>query len=55
MEIIEDRHSKFSTIIASQLPVTSLYDVISETTIADAILGRLIYVSHRIELKRRKS
>lgn len=51
MEIIEDRHSKASTIIASQLPVASWYDVIGEATIADAILDRLVHTSHRIELK----
>ena len=51
MEIIEDRHAKASTIIASQLPVASWYDVIGEDTIADAILDRLIHSSYRIELK----
>ena len=51
MEIIEDRHAKASTIIASQLPVASWYDVIGEDTIADAILDRLIHGSYRIELK----
>jgi DNA replication protein DnaC len=51
MEIIEDRHGKASTIIASQLPVTNWFDVISETSIADAILDRLIHSSYRIELK----
>lgn len=51
MEIIEDRHGKASTIIASQLPVASWYDVIGEETIADAILDRLVHTSYRIELK----
>jgi len=51
MEIIEDRHSKSSTIIASQLPVASRYDVIGEATIADTILDWLVHTSHRIELK----
>lgn len=51
MEMIEDRHGKKSTIIASQLPVTNWYDVIGEETIADAILDRLIHTSYRIELK----
>lgn len=51
MEIIEDRHGKSSTVIASQLPVGSWYDVIGEDTIADAILDRLIHSSYRIELK----
>lgn len=51
MEIIEDRHAKKSTIIASQLPVGSWYEIIGEATIADAILDRLVHTSHRIELK----
>ena len=51
MEIIEDRHGKTSTIIASQLPVGSWYDVIGEETIADAILDRLVHSSYRIEIK----
>ena len=51
MEIIEDRHGKTSTIMVSQLPVASWYDVISEATIADAILDRLVHTSYRIELR----
>jgi DNA replication protein DnaC len=51
MEMIEDRHGRASTIIASQLPVSNWYDVIGEETIADAILDRLVHVSYRIELK----
>lgn len=51
MEIIEDRHAKHSTIIVSQLPVASWFDIIGEATIADAILDRLVHTSHRIELK----
>lgn len=51
MELIEDRHGKMATIIASQLPVASWYEVIGEETIADAILDRLIHTSYRIEIK----
>jgi len=51
MEIIEDRHGQSSTIIASQLPIGSWYEIIGEATIADAILDRLVHTSHRIELK----
>jgi DNA replication protein DnaC len=50
LEIIEDRHGKHSTIVTSQLPVDSWYEVIAETTIADAIMDRLVHQSHRIEL-----
>lgn len=51
MEIIEDRHGRAATVIASQLPVSAWFDVIGENTIADAILDRLVHTSHRIELK----
>jgi len=51
MEIIEDRHGKSSTMIASQLPVANWYDIIGEETIADAILDRIVHTSYRIELK----
>jgi len=51
LEIVEDRHARMATIIVSQLPVASWFDVIGEATIADAILDRLVHTSHRIELK----
>jgi DNA replication protein DnaC len=49
MEIIEERHGKKSTIIASQLPVAKWYEIIGESTIADAILDRLIHTANRLE------
>jgi DNA replication protein DnaC len=51
MDIVEDRHGKHSTIIASQVPVKNWYDVIGEQTVADAILDRLVHQSVRVELK----
>ncbi len=51
MEIIEDRHGKKSTIITSQLPVSTWYEIIGDQTIADAILDRIVHDAHRIELK----
>jgi len=51
MEIIEDRHGKRATIIASQLPVEAWHQVIGEQTIADAILDRLVHSAHRIDIK----
>ena len=51
MDIVEDRHGKRSTIIASQVPVRNWYEVIGEQTVADAILDRLVHKSIRIELK----
>lgn len=50
MDIIDERHVKSSTIISSQIPVSAWYDIIGESTIADAILDRLVNSSHRINL-----
>jgi DNA replication protein DnaC len=51
MELIEDRHGSKATILASQLPLASWFDIIGEETIADAILDRLVHTSYKIELK----
>lgn len=51
LQIIEDRHNKYATIITSQLPVTAWYQYIGDYTIADAILDRIIHQAHRIDLK----
>ncbi|GAA3571434.1 hypothetical protein GCM10022395_21170 [Snuella lapsa] len=51
MEIIEDRHGKRSTIIASQPSTEAWHQIIGEQTIADAILDRLVHSAHRINLK----
>lgn len=51
MEVIEDRHGRQSTLIASQLPVKHWHDYIGEATLSDAILDRLLHGSHRLELK----
>jgi DNA replication protein DnaC len=51
MDIIDDRHNKTATIIASQIPVSAWYDIIGEGTIADAILDRIVNSSHRIDLE----
>ncbi|KAF5270244.1 hypothetical protein FQR65_LT17877 [Abscondita terminalis] len=52
MDIIDDRHTKRSTIISSQIPVSAWYEIIGgEGTIADAILDRIVNSSHRIDLK----
>lgn len=51
LDIIDDRHSKKSTIIISQLPVKKWHEIIGEPTIADAIMDRLVNGSYRIDLK----
>lgn len=51
LEIMEDRHAHRSTIISSQLPVDKWYDVIGESTVADAVLDRIINTANRVNLK----
>lgn len=51
MDIIDERHTRSSTIVSSQIPVSAWYDLIGEGTIADAILDRIVNSSHRIDLK----
>jgi len=51
LDIIDERLSKASTIIASQLPVSAWYGIIGENTIADALMDRIVNSSHRIDLK----
>ncbi|PSK98319.1 IstB-like ATP binding protein [Cecembia rubra] len=51
MDIMEDRYEKNSTIIASQIPVEKWHETIGDNSIADAVLDRLVYSSHRIELE----
>lgn len=51
MEIVEDRYQSGSTIITSQLPVSTWHDVIGEPTFADAILDRLVHNAYRLELE----
>ena len=51
LEIIEDRHGRRFTLISAQLPVSKWYEIIGDSTIADAILDQMVHTSHRIELK----
>jgi DNA-binding Lrp family transcriptional regulator len=46
-----DDHELFSTIVATQLPISNWHDNIKDPTIADAILDRLIHNAHKIILK----
>lgn len=50
LEVIEDRYQVNSTIIASQVPVKEWHQLISNPTIADALLDRLIHNSYKIDL-----
>lgn len=51
LEIIEDRVGSGSTIITSQLPVENWHDYLSNGTVADAVLDRLVHNSYRLNLE----
>lgn len=50
LEILDDRHEKRSTIVTSQLPVKLWHETIGNSTVADAILDRLVHNSYRLEM-----
>ena len=51
LEVVDDRHGRKSITISAQLPVAKWHGVFEDSTIADAVLDRLINNAHRIELK----
>lgn len=51
MEVIDDRHDRAATILASQIPVSSWFDQIGDATYADALLDRVVHNAYRIELR----
>ena len=51
LEVIEDRHGSASTIVATQLPIDHWHESIGDSTIADAILDRLVHNAHKVHLK----
>lgn len=51
LEVVEDRAQLRSTIVVSQLPVDKWLPVMSDPTLAEAILDRILQSSHRIAMK----
>lgn len=50
LDIVEHKYDNASIIFTSQIPVKDWHGLIGEDTIADAIMDRIVYSSHRIEL-----
>ena len=50
LEIIDDRYDACATIITSQFPVSSWYELIGIPTVADALLDRLVHNAYRFEI-----
>jgi DNA replication protein DnaC len=51
LELIDARYDNKSTLLCSQLPVSNWYEMIGESTHADAILDRLVHSSVKLEIK----
>lgn len=51
LELMEDRYDLKSTIITSQLPIDQWHESIGDTTLADAILDRLVHNAYKIKLE----
>jgi len=50
LEVLEDRQSISSTIIATQVPIANWIEHIGDPTLADAILDRLVHNAHKLDL-----
>jgi DNA replication protein DnaC len=55
LEIVEERYDRKSTIITSQIPIKLWHESIGNSTIADAILDRLVHNAYRIEIQGKES
>jgi DNA replication protein DnaC len=53
LELIDARYDTKSTLIASQLPIENWYDMIEESTYANAILDQLVHGAIKLEFKGR--
>lgn len=50
LEVVEDRFGYRSTVISGQLPVKEWHDLFEDSTVADAVLDRLVHNAYRFEL-----
>lgn len=51
LEVLEDRTQQHSTLVASQLPIEHWHQCLGDSTVADAILDRLIHNAHKVVLR----
>lgn len=51
LSIIDDRIGMGSTILASQLPLEAMHSTMEDSTVADAVLDRVVHDSIRLDLK----
>jgi DNA replication protein DnaC len=51
LEILDDRQGSGATLLTSQYPLDTWHQLVSDPTVGDAILDRLLHNAYRIELK----
>jgi len=51
LEVFEDRYNERSTIISAQLPVAQWHSLFEDSTVADAVLDRVVHNAYRLELQ----
>lgn len=50
MEIVDDRYTLRSTNVTSKYPINKWHQTLYDSTLADAILARLVNNAHKIQL-----
>jgi DNA replication protein DnaC len=50
LEVIEDRNKEKATLVGSQLPVADWHAVFQDSTIADAVMDRLVHDAYRLHI-----
>lgn len=51
LEVLEHRAQRSSTLVATQLPVEHWHQCLGDSTVADAILDRIIHNAHKVVLR----
>src|SRR5258708_3434176 len=51
LEVLEDRYSRSSTVITTQLPTKTWHEALTDPTIADAICDRVVHNAHVLMLR----
>jgi len=51
LEVFDDRQQRRSTLVTSQLPLAQWHQTLSDATLADACLDRLVHNAYRLDLQ----
>lgn len=51
LEVLDDRYGRSATLIATQIPVADWHSHLSDPTVADSILDRLVHNAYQLQLK----